>query len=286
VKTEGDAFMVAFFTALEAILWCMAVQEALVKCLWLDEFLRMPPASTVLRHDAELNQDIVVFNGIRIRMGIHTGEPNCRRNPVTGRMDYFGPVVNRTSRVSDVAHGGQITITQEMYDILQDEKTKQDERFEGDAFPVVKDLGVHSLKGIKQEVRIYELLPRTLRLREFPPLRTDENERKAAEAKEKTFPFSVVLPTRTIASRPSPLTPQAKSTVAPKPIQPCTQDDTPLARRNHSLTAFTFLPLAEVKSSTSDVKSSIIPNGTQPTEPTTTVTTNPTINTTIDEPTE
>jgi len=27
VKTEGDAFMVAFFTILDAVLWCLAVQK-------------------------------------------------------------------------------------------------------------------------------------------------------------------------------------------------------------------------------------------------------------------
>ena len=44
VKTEGDAFMVAFFTALECLLWCLEVQEALVGADWPEALLEQPAA--------------------------------------------------------------------------------------------------------------------------------------------------------------------------------------------------------------------------------------------------
>eukprot|EP00455_Lapot_gusevi_P055112 TRINITY_DN8938_c0_g4_i4.p1 TRINITY_DN8938_c0_g4~~TRINITY_DN8938_c0_g4_i4.p1 ORF type:complete len:522 (-),score=89.10 TRINITY_DN8938_c0_g4_i4:80-1645(-) len=180
VKTEGDAFMVTFFSALDAILWCLAVQQALLEVNWPADLLRMDAACQVSHPSGRL-----LFSGIRIRMGIHTGFPNCRRNPVTGRMDYFGPVVNRSARVSDSAHGGQIVCTQEVCDILngaqQNNVSELSNAEEREMIQDVQkeDLGCHPYKGISEEVRVFQLSSSLLAGRQFPPLRT----KKAKPAK-------------------------------------------------------------------------------------------------------
>eukprot|EP01006_Ploeotia_vitrea_P055738 TRINITY_DN68028_c0_g1_i2.p1 TRINITY_DN68028_c0_g1~~TRINITY_DN68028_c0_g1_i2.p1 ORF type:complete len:472 (-),score=258.40 TRINITY_DN68028_c0_g1_i2:55-1470(-) len=186
VKTEGDAFMVTFFSPIDAIGWCVAVQEELLNANWPAQLLKQRAA----RPERDPNDnDKFIFRGIRVRMGIHTGQPNCRRNPVTGRMDYFGPVVNRSARVSDTGHGGQIVCTQEAYDELMAEReAKTREELAGDKFPLVHDLGEHHLKGIKELVRIYEVTPPEMRERHdiFPPIRTIDNEERT-----KNMAFSV-----------------------------------------------------------------------------------------------
>jgi len=121
-----------------------------------------------------------VFRGIRIRMGIHVGQPQCRRNPVTGRMDYYGPVVNRSARVSDSAHGGQIVCTEEVQiqltAALSDGRCKE--------AVDVRELGRFAYKGISELVTIFQITPNDLLGRlPFPPLRLEEPESKKPTSK-------------------------------------------------------------------------------------------------------
>lgn len=110
VKTEGDAFMVSFPTPTSALLWCFNVQQQLLTADWPAEILQTDQCCEVT--DADGN---IIFRGLSVRMGIHWGSPVCEPDIVTGRMDYFGPMVNRAARINAIADGGQIAISSDFY---------------------------------------------------------------------------------------------------------------------------------------------------------------------------
>jgi adenylate cyclase len=93
VKTEGDAFMVAFGRPQMALEWCMACQTELLGATWPDDLLRHEKAAALSSPTGML-----LYRGLRVRMGLHCGEPERRDDPVTGRSDYFGGMVNRSTQ--------------------------------------------------------------------------------------------------------------------------------------------------------------------------------------------
>lgn len=103
VKTEGDAFMVAFDDPVGAVKFCVSAQEALHETTWPIELGGAPSPS---------------MKGLRVRMGIHTGTPSCAIDPVTQRMDYYGLMVNRAARIAHAAMGGQILVSREAHDAI------------------------------------------------------------------------------------------------------------------------------------------------------------------------
>ncbi|GAB4545803.1 MAG: LuxR family transcriptional regulator [Phycisphaerales bacterium] len=139
VKTEGDAFMIAFSSARDAVRFTIGAQEALARVLVPD-----------------------TGEAVLVRMGVHIGEPICQADPITGRMDYFGPMVNRSARVSGAANGGQTLITGAV-------REGSGDALEGAR---VKDMGEHRLKGLERLERLYEVVPASWGDRTFPPLRT------------------------------------------------------------------------------------------------------------------
>lgn len=183
VKTEGDAFMVSFPTATSALLWCFSVQSHLLEAAWPSEILNSVHCQEVL--DGDQN---VIYRGLSVRMGMHWGNPVCEPDPITRRMDYFGPMVNRAARISGVADGGEINVssdfiaeiqrTLETYadtersnssgseDMLHDDAMGQAIRRElrslsSQGFEV-KDLGTLKLKGLENPEYVYLMYPHSL----------------------------------------------------------------------------------------------------------------------------
>src|SRR6478752_2994036 len=81
VKTEGDAFFVAYDDVSSAIEGCMLGQRALLREPW-------PPDAV-----------------IRVRMGLHSGLASPRGD------DYVAMAVHQAARIVNAAHGGQIVAT-------------------------------------------------------------------------------------------------------------------------------------------------------------------------------
>lgn len=106
VKTEGDSFMVSFLTPTSALLWCFNVQNQLLTEDWPTEILETNECCEVTDSSGH-----TLFRGLSVRMGIHWGAPVCELDMVTRRMDYFGPMVNRASRIESSADGGQIAVS-------------------------------------------------------------------------------------------------------------------------------------------------------------------------------
>jgi class 3 adenylate cyclase/DNA-binding SARP family transcriptional activator/DNA-binding CsgD family transcriptional regulator/tetratricopeptide (TPR) repeat protein len=97
---------------------------------------------------------------VRIRIGIHTGEPGLA---ATG---YHGLGVVKAARISDAAHGGQILVSAATRTLLRDEPLPG---------IVLEDLGDHRLKDFEQPERLYQIVADRLE-RHFPPLRADHDE--------------------------------------------------------------------------------------------------------------
>jgi adenylate cyclase len=184
VKTEGDAFMVSFPTATSALLWCFAVQTQLLETDWPAEMLNSISCAPVYDKDNNL-----IFKGLSVRMGIHWGEPLAEPDPVTRRMDYYGPMVNKSSRIMACADGGQITVSSDFISEIQRcLETYQEpssaavlqleDQFDADdtfakSIPnelrslssqgfEVKEMGEKKLKGLENPELIYSLYPHTL----------------------------------------------------------------------------------------------------------------------------
>jgi predicted ATPase/class 3 adenylate cyclase len=130
--TEGDSFFVVFSSAADAVECCLAAQRALAGQAW--------PGGVA----------------VRVRMGLHSGEP------VRHQDGYVGMDVHRAARIAAAAHGGQVVLSDATRLLVASRLP---------AGVSVRDLGLHRLKDLQAPERIYQLAAPGL-AEQFPPLKS------------------------------------------------------------------------------------------------------------------
>ena len=129
VETQGDSFHFAFPVARDAVVAAAATQRALAEHAWESE-------------------------PIRVRIGLHTGEP------MQADGLYAGIDVHHAARVMGAAHGGQVLLSQRTAELVAGEDTIE-----------LLDLGEHRLKDLSAPQRLFQAVVGGAQP-EFPPLRT------------------------------------------------------------------------------------------------------------------
>jgi class 3 adenylate cyclase len=132
VDTQGDSFFVVFPRATQAVAAAVAIQCALATAAW--------PAG----------------GAVRVRIGLHTGEP------VRTAAGYTGLDVIRGARIKEAGHGGQVLLSKSTAALIEDVLI--------DGLSL-RDLGAHRLKGLLRPERIFQLIIPDLPA-DFPPLRS------------------------------------------------------------------------------------------------------------------
>jgi predicted ATPase/class 3 adenylate cyclase/DNA-binding CsgD family transcriptional regulator len=132
VDTQGDGVFAVFPRARDALLAAIAAQRVLLEHRW--------PAE----------------EAVRARMGIHTGEP------LSAEMGYVGMDVHRAARISAVAHGGQVVISETTRTLIETDLPEE---------ITLLDLGDHVLKDLARPQRLYQVVAQGLPSK-FPPPRS------------------------------------------------------------------------------------------------------------------
>jgi len=111
-----------------------------------------------------------VARGLSVRMGIHWGKPVCAEDPTTHRMDYFGPMVNRSARIMSQALGGQIMVSSDVVREIERMKEELDNSHPSySQFQTLRRMGIEivyvgerSLKGLEAPEALSLVLPTAL----------------------------------------------------------------------------------------------------------------------------
>ncbi|KAJ9463902.1 hypothetical protein DIPPA_03282 [Diplonema papillatum] len=146
--------MAACAAPLQALRFALDVQKRLFESEdWPGELSRLPPSEHVEG----------VWNGLRVRIGMHYGQVRGEENIVSHRIDYFGATVNTAARLEAAAAAGTVAVVQDVLAAVKEDAAWREARMEDEVHE--KDLGDVALKGLKDPHRVILLVPRCLRRR-------------------------------------------------------------------------------------------------------------------------
>lgn len=130
VDTQGDSFFVVFERAIDAVLAAATAQRALFSASWPEEAV------------------------VRVRMGLHTGEPQPTDE------GYIGLDVHCAARIMSAAHGGQVLLSRTTCDLITNDLPDGVQ---------LRDLGDYRLKDIAGPNHLFQLVIPEIPA-DFPPL--------------------------------------------------------------------------------------------------------------------
>ncbi|AVL95162.1 putative serine/threonine protein kinase receptor [Moumouvirus australiensis] len=159
-RNSGEGSFCLIFTSIgDAIRCCEEIQETLLTLDWPKILLESDLACEEFD-----NQDQLLFRGLRVRMGIHFGTAKIVQDPLTKKYQYSGPVVNITAKITTLAQGGQLIISEDVYRNLVD-KAK------------ATKIGHTSVQELPQDLVLYEVKMTNLANRYFGGISYESSER-------------------------------------------------------------------------------------------------------------
>mmetsp|Transcript_10634 Transcript_10634/g.39669 ORF Transcript_10634/g.39669 Transcript_10634/m.39669 type:complete len:1836 (-) Transcript_10634:622-6129(-) len=106
-SNENDSFGCAFATVKDAIDFSLYLQLELLEEDWPEDLLTLPEACVV----TGASEHELLFRGLRVRIGLHLGNPVSEMNQTTKRTQYLGLDVKLAESVMRIADGGEICLS-------------------------------------------------------------------------------------------------------------------------------------------------------------------------------
>jgi class 3 adenylate cyclase/ABC-type branched-subunit amino acid transport system substrate-binding protein len=155
VKTAGDSFMVACPTEDSAVALALDIQRMLHRQAYpaaIDAVYAATTEDELLAIDdfpEATGVGTSTWNGLRVRIGFHSGEPQVQFDEVAKGYDYYGPPVNTAARVESVTKGGQVTCSSATLKYI---------KIDNSDF-ATRELGTFELKGVAEPTAVTEIMP-------------------------------------------------------------------------------------------------------------------------------